>query len=111
MKILPLAAVAFALAAAAPIEAQTLPTSPPAAPALEREQNALQIQREQRQLNGIGAQPGAAAERQRLDQLQIQNEQAPPSNSNPTLHNNELQLQLRNEQNRINQLQPSSPAR
>jgi hypothetical protein len=103
-----LALLALALAAA-PSRAQVLPGSPQA---LDREQNSLQLQQEQRQLNSAGPLPGAAAEQQRLNQLQIQNQQAPlPNGITPTLQNNEMQLQLRDEQNRINQLQPSSPAR
>jgi hypothetical protein len=104
----PLGALAFlalALAAAAPSRAQVLPGSPQA---LDREQNSLQLQQGQRQLNSAGPLPGAAAEQQRLNQLQIQNQQAPLANGiTPTLQNNEMQLQLRDEQNRINQLQPS----
>jgi hypothetical protein len=107
MKILPLAALALALAAGAPLRAQT----PPSQPALDRAQNELQLQNEQRQLNAAGPRPGAAAEQQRLNQLQIQNQQAPLPNINPTQQNDQMQLQLRDQQNRINQLQPSSPAR
>jgi hypothetical protein len=119
MKILPVVSgvLLLALAAAAPARAQALVPNPPSVPALDRAQTDLQLQQEQRQLNSLGPQPGTAAEQQRLNQLKIQNQQPPLPSPNAnngldqTLQNEQMQLRLREEQNRINQLPAPLPPR
>ncbi len=110
MKILPLASAILPFVLAAPVLSLAQP--PPNTQALDRAQTDLQLQQQQRQLNALGQQPGTAVEQQRLNLLKSQNEAplpSPPTAHNrldQTLQNEQMQLRLREEQNRINALPP-----
>ena len=121
MKTLPLASsilvFGLALAGAGPGRAQVPGPNPARTQALDQAQTDLQLQQQQRQLNALGPQPGTAVEQQRLNLLKSQNEAPLPSQPNAhnaldqTLQNEQTQLRLREEQNRINQLPPPTPQR
>ena len=108
--------LAFAASGRAQLPGPT-PPAPPNTQALDRAQTELKLQQQQRALNRAGSQPGVPAEQQRLNLLKSQNEAPLPSPPNAhgaldqTLQNEQMQLRLREEQNRINQLPPPLPPR
>ncbi len=110
--------LALGLAATAPALAQES-SNAQVEQSIVRAQNDLRLQDQQRQLDHAAPTPSVQIERNRLDQMNIQNEQQLQGSSltgpNVSVENSisrqQTQLQLQTEQNRLDQLQSREPLR